>query len=404
MIFAWFKRRRRKKLLQSIFPVEWIDYLNKNVALYSLLTESEQIKLRNDLRILVAEKNWEGCGGLLITDEIKVTISAQAALLLLGIQHDYYDRVRSILVYPSGYRSSEGWIGPDGVVYFDVGTLGEAWYDGPVVLAWDMVLEGGRNPRDGRNLVMHEFAHQLDYLDGLVDGTPILRDQEQYQKWHEVMNFEYGKLQIAAEYNKPTVLDTYGATNPAEFFAVSTEAFFEKPIQLQEKHPDLYNLLKDYYGQDAAERFSKEKIGPTSESMVHPKKLKYRRSRAPGKIQKHLEVALTWPSWVRWWDLHPGQPRSNMIEFVDNQITVAFGMFFFFVLDLLFTLHFWTTPKIMFLLMFTYFLVSAIWLRLAIRWVDRNGEWAGNRPRTTSRLSKSLEEKRTEPNPSPTNE
>jgi len=149
MIFSWLNRRRRAKLLFQPFPEEWVGYLERNVPLYSRLNERERAILRDDLRILVAEKHWEGCGGLAMTDEIKVTIAAQAAILLLGISHDYFARVMSILVYPTGFRSPEGWMRPDGVVDLTVGALGQAWYDGPVILAWDSVLDGGRDPRDG---------------------------------------------------------------------------------------------------------------------------------------------------------------------------------------------------------------------------------------------------------------
>ena len=229
MIFSWLNRRRRAKLLFQPFPEEWIGYLERNVPLYSRLNERERATLRDDLRILVAEKHWEGCGGLAMTDEIKVTIAAQAAILLLGISHDYFARVMSILVYPTGFRSPEGWMRPDGVVDLTVGALGQAWYDGPVILAWDSVLDGGRDPRDGLNVVLHEFAHQLDYLDGMADGTPPLRRKGDYKRWQEVMTREFERLTAEAKVGRPKVLDAYGATNHAEFFAVATEAFFEKP-------------------------------------------------------------------------------------------------------------------------------------------------------------------------------
>ena len=254
MLLSWLTRRRRAKLLATPFPVEWLDYLERNVPLYTSLNGREQSQLRDDLRILVAEKHWEGCGGLTITDEIKVTIAAHAALLLLGIRHDYFARVMSILVYPSGFRSPEGWMGPGGVVDLDMGALGQAWYDGPVILAWDDVLKGGRNPRDGLNVVLHEFAHQLDYLDGVIDGTPPLRRKGDYAKWQEVMTREFERLKAEAERGTPRVLDEYGATNHAEFFAVATEAFFEKPRQMCARHPELYAVLSEYYGQDPAAR------------------------------------------------------------------------------------------------------------------------------------------------------
>lgn len=242
MLFSWLTRRRRRKLLASPFPTEWLGYLERNVPLYARLNGREKGQLRDDLRIIVAEKNWEGCGGLAMTDEFKVTIAAHAALLLLGIRHDYFARVMSILIYPSGFRSPDGWAGPDGVVDLDVGALGQAWYDGPVVLAWDNVLKGGRNPRDGLNVVIHEFAHQLDYLDGVIDGTPPLRRKGDYAKWQEVMTREFERLKRDAANGSPRVLDEYGATNHAEFFAVATEAFFEKPRQMCTRPRTLFSL------------------------------------------------------------------------------------------------------------------------------------------------------------------
>src|SRR6516225_7643883 len=144
MLFSWLKQHRRRRILAAPFPAEWLGYLQANVPMYERLTEREKATLRDDLRIFVAEKHWEGCGGLTITDEMKVTIAAQACLLLLGIDHDSFESVLSILVYPSGFRSPDGWIGPDGVVHTDTGLLGEAWRHGPVILAWDNVLAGGR--------------------------------------------------------------------------------------------------------------------------------------------------------------------------------------------------------------------------------------------------------------------
>lgn len=258
MLFSWLKRRRRDRLVATPFPENWLEVLQANVGLYGLLTEPEKRKIRDDLRILIAETVFEGCGGLAMTDEIRVTIAAQASVLLLGFDHDYFEHVRTILVYPSGFRSPDGWSGPDGVVHMDVGSLGEAWHHGTVILAWDAVAAGGRNTLDGRNVVFHEFAHQLDFLDGVADGTPPLHNKAEYRQWHDVMTAEYAQLVAETAHGHPKVLDSYGATNPAEFFAVSTECFFEKPLQMQRRHPRLFETLKEYYCQDPAARFNAE--------------------------------------------------------------------------------------------------------------------------------------------------
>jgi Mlc titration factor MtfA (ptsG expression regulator) len=253
MIFSWLKRRRRRKLLAEPFPAEWLTYLHRNVAHYRFLSEVEQARLRDDLRVFIAEKRWEGCGGLRITDEIKVTIAAQACLLVLGLAPDIFKRVPAILVYPHGYLGPRREDGLTGLV-FDEPRSGEAWYRGPVVLSWQDVLEEGREPGWGTNLVLHEFAHQLDMLNGAVDGTPLLESPQQYREWREVMTAEYERLLKAAERGRATLLDEYGTKDEGEFFAVATECFFDQPLELRRRHPRLYDLLRDYYHQDPAAR------------------------------------------------------------------------------------------------------------------------------------------------------
>jgi len=251
MIFGWLKRRRRTSLLAKPFSDDWRRILNRNVGFYGLLSAAERAKLESDLRILIEETSFEGCAGLEITDEIKVTIAAQAAILLLGFPDGSFDRVKTILVYPSGFRSPKGWTGPGGLVDLDhAGNLGEAWRQGPVILAWDSVLAGGRDANDGRNLVLHEFAHRLDFLDGFADGMPPLAGADHERRWREVMNEEYERLLAESQNGVPLVLDAYGATDHAEFFAVATEAFFETPVALKRRHPELYEILRDFYRQD----------------------------------------------------------------------------------------------------------------------------------------------------------
>jgi Mlc titration factor MtfA (ptsG expression regulator) len=251
MIFTWLRRRRRRRLLEQDFPQSWNEHLQRNVPAYHALNADEQARLRGDLRIFAAEKRWEGCGGLAVTDEMRVTVSAWACLLTLNLQHDFFSRVKSILIYPRGYfgpeRSHLGLIGPPDL------RLGEAWYRGPVVLSWSDVRRARR--RDARdNVVLHEFAHQLDMLDRVVDGTPPLESRGQYQTWAEVMNAEYARLAEDWDQGRSTVLDPYGTINEGEFFAVATEAFFMQPVDLREKHPRLYELLAGYYRQDPARR------------------------------------------------------------------------------------------------------------------------------------------------------
>lgn len=254
MIFSWLKNRRRQRLLARPFPDDWLRILERNVAHYRWLDPAEQARLRDDLRVFIAEKYWEGCGGLTMTDEIRVTIAAQACLLVLAMEHNYFDRVLSILVYPHGFRNPESGT-QGGMIYREgVALSGEAHYRGPVILAWSEVLEEGRYPRHGRNVVFHEFAHQLDMLDGVINGTPPLGSDAERQRWQAVMTEEYERLIRDSATGRATLIDEYGATNEGEFFAVATETFFDRPVDLAHRHPRLYDLLHNYYRQDPATR------------------------------------------------------------------------------------------------------------------------------------------------------
>jgi len=256
MVFGWLRQRRRQRLLNQPFPVAWRRYLETNFAQYEWLTDSERTLLHGLTQVLVAEKNWEGCKGLVLTDEIKVTIAGQAALLAIGLKDEYFDSIVSILVYPGGYVAHEKRQRPGGVVIeSDSPRLGEAWEGGVIVLSWPDVLEGGRVPDDGYNVVFHEFAHALDMEGHGFDGAPLLETREQYKTWAEVMTAEYRRLIQQTRHGQVTLLDPYGTVNEAEFFAVVTEAFFELPLDMQQEHPKLYELLRGFFRQDPAERF-----------------------------------------------------------------------------------------------------------------------------------------------------
>lgn len=243
---------RRRRLLAQPFPPQWLPFVEA-LPFYRRLDVLGQQRLRDDLRVLIAEKNWEGCGGLSLTDEMRVVIAATASLLLLGIEHDYYRDVTSILVYPAGWRKPAS-IDERGVLHGDAHHLGEAWQTGPVVLAWRAARHGSIDPDDGKNLVLHEFAHKLDMLDGAADGRPPLRARGDGAPWRDTMRREFAALVKADRQGQATLLDGYGASNPAEFFAVATECFFERSIALRERHAELYAVLRRYYGQDPALR------------------------------------------------------------------------------------------------------------------------------------------------------
>lgn len=245
---SWFKHRRRRQILAQPFPEAWLEYLRTNVAQYSLLTPERQARLRDRVQVFVAEKTWVGCGGLTVDDEMKVTIAAQACLLVLGIDYEYhYDQIQSVLIYRDTYVHPPEWRG--GLIHEGRAIEGEAWHRGPIVLTWGNTKPPGKR---GSNLVFHEFAHHLDDLDGEMDGTPPLeRDQE--RRWDRVVENEYHRLVRASEQGRATLLDQYGATNRAEFFAVATECFFQRPVALRSRHPELYGILRDFYRQDPAE-------------------------------------------------------------------------------------------------------------------------------------------------------
>lgn len=259
-MFGTLRKWRRERLDKLPFPAEWLGILRERVPYYDLLSCDEQDQLRKLIRVFMAEKEFEGCGGLEMTDEIRVTIAAQACILLLNREHDYYAGLHSILVYPSSYRAPAKFVDPVGVVHEgDQGRLGEAWLRGAVILSWDDVRRGSADFQDGQNVTLHEFAHQLDQEDGTFDGAPVLEKLSHYRSWARVLLKEYKALGEAAERGQETLIDQYGATDPAEFFAVITEAFFERPKALKEKHPELYEELRKFFQQDPLARLETAK-------------------------------------------------------------------------------------------------------------------------------------------------
>lgn len=252
-MFGLFKKWRRQKIEKQPFPGRWESFLQKGWRLYPRLPDDLREKLKRRVQVFLAEKNFEGLQGLPVTDEMRVLIAAQACLLLLGNERADYHRLRSILIYPGEYDSESTEILEGGVVHEGIEPVdGESWDFGTVTLSWPAVSRGARGLDDGYNVVLHEFAHQLDQEDGEADGAPVLRAGHRYAVWREVFQREYERFQDQVERGKQTVMDDYGATHPAEFFAVATECFFEKPRALRQSQPELYEELKIFYGQDPA--------------------------------------------------------------------------------------------------------------------------------------------------------
>ncbi len=267
-MFNWLTDRRRKKLNGAPFPALWEDIIRRNVAHYCMLENGDRSHLRALIQVFIAEKNWVGAGGLELTDEIQVTISAQACLLLLGLSHNYYQNVESIIVYPSTVvppRRKPGFFENAATpVEFEQPIIGQAFMRGPVIIVWDAALSGGRHPESGRNVVYHEFAHKMDMLDGAADGTPPLRDRAECRDWIETCSREYLRLKHESLKGKKSFLNAYGATNEAEFFAVATEQFFDQPWLMVKHAPDLYRVLKEYYCQDPYGRMSRNNCAEES--------------------------------------------------------------------------------------------------------------------------------------------
>jgi hypothetical protein len=232
------------------------------------LDDDERDVLTERMDLLLRTREWEAAQGFELTDRIRVVIAAQASLLILGLDDEVYDGVGSIIVHPTTMRVNRTTAGPaEGTVACgSVALLGETVYDGPVVLAWDSASFAARHPERGSDVVLHEFAHKLDMLDGVVDGTPpLLGDQATLDRWVEVCTDLYERVVEDGD----DVIDDYAATNAGEFFAVATEAFFTRSDALRDLHPDLYDLLVTVYRQDPAERWSRPER-PASDTTTGP--------------------------------------------------------------------------------------------------------------------------------------
>ncbi len=251
----WFlKRFRRKRIRQRPFPPEWVAIIEGRVPFYRRLSLLDKEELKQHILVFLAEKHFFGCGGLTITDEIRVTIAAQACVLLLHRETDYYPGLYSILVYPAAYVAKETRHLAGGIVEegYDV-RLGESWHHGSVVLSWDDIRRGAADMRDGHNVVFHEFAHQLDSSEGQGDSSAVLQQRSTFITWGRVLHKNFIKLRQDLSSNRPTLLGSYAGQDPAEFFAVATEHFFERPKDLQKTYPDLYRELSNFYHQNPAE-------------------------------------------------------------------------------------------------------------------------------------------------------
>lgn len=241
---------RRRRIARQPFPAAWRDMVRRLVPLARELPAAQQLRLKKHIQVLLAEVPFIGCAGLVVSDEIRVTIAAQAAFLLLG-RGGSFGNLREVLVYPGHFVVPRSEAGAGGVVHESRDVLaGQSWQRGQVIVAWDAVRDGAADPHDGANVVIHEFAHQLDQDTGAANGAPYVGRGALQQAWARVMNHEFDVLRARLSRAEPGLIDAYAGTNPAEFFAVTSELFFERPEALAAERPALYQQLRRCYRLD----------------------------------------------------------------------------------------------------------------------------------------------------------
>lgn len=247
----YWRELQRNKIKKQPFKKQWRKIIQRRMPYFQKMPVDLQLQLKQLIQVFLAEKKFIGRNGVVITDEIKVTIAAQACLLLLNRKTDMYPKLQSILVYPQGFIKEQQSVHTGGVHHTERTTLiGESWEFGTVVLSWQDTVAGAQIPDDGSNVVIHEFAHQLDQETGFANGAPILGKTQSYQAWSSTLSEQFDKLQQQAKQGEPSLFDYYGATNPAEFFAVASEVFFEQAKPLYLLYPALYKQFKLYYHVD----------------------------------------------------------------------------------------------------------------------------------------------------------
>ncbi|MBI3285775.1 MAG: zinc-dependent peptidase [Burkholderiales bacterium] len=240
-----------KRALVRPFPAAYSRILRKNLPVYARLPADLQAQLKRLIKQFLHQKEFIGCNGFQITDEVRVTIAAKAGLLLLNRPTGVYPALKKVLVYPTVFIAPRTEMRPGGVLSHGHQSLsGESWNDDRVILAWDHALPTRENFVPGHDVVLHEFAHQLDSESGVTNGAPLLAGKAQYRRWSAVLSQEFEALQDAVDAGQETLIDPYGASDPAEFFAVATETFFENSSAMAYYHPALYAQLQAYYRVD----------------------------------------------------------------------------------------------------------------------------------------------------------
>ncbi len=247
------RRRQRDMLLHRSLPDTWREWLTRDFALYAHVPPDLRVRLDGLIQVFVAQKRFVGCAGLEVTEGMRVVIAAQACLLIVNRPGGVFDSLHTVLVYPQAFYVEHAGVDEHGLVSRDRRLLsGESWSDGQVVVSWDDARRGGAHGSDGHNVLLHEFAHQLDGQSGSVNGAPMLDNEHDQSVWARTMREEYRRLNQSLARAERTLIDPYAATHPAEFFAVLSEVFFEQPRALRGDHPALYQRLREYYHVDPA--------------------------------------------------------------------------------------------------------------------------------------------------------
>lgn len=249
-LLFYYRDWRRRRINRKPFPEHWRQILTRHVRVYRHLPQLERARLENLIRNFLDEKHFYGCAGLAVDDRMRLVIAAEACLLILNLSLDYYAGLRSILVYPGPYRVRKRSMTYGILSEGNEIRLGEAWNQGKVVLSWEDAAAGAQTGADGRNLIIHEFSHQLDQQGGDANGAPPLRGRTNLRAWSQAFSVAFDQLRQDLAAEQPSLIDAYGATSPAEFFAVTTELFFERPHQLQSGFPGLYRELSNFFGLD----------------------------------------------------------------------------------------------------------------------------------------------------------
>ena len=263
-------RWRLHRVLARPLTASQLAVIERNVDQYAGMPDDLRLQLQRLVKQFLHEKTFVGCAGLVVTEEMRVTIAAQACLLLLNRPSRVYPGLHAVLVYPGAFLVPRREHDAAGVVTETrQDLLGESWGDGRVVLSWEHVRRAGLPAEGTHNVVLHEFAHQLDSESGSNNGAPWLGSPERYRSWSETLSRDFALLRRDAYWGQRDVLDPYGATNPAEFFAVATESFFEQPHALAERHPALYAEFEAYYRVDPRAWFVPPVEEPEHDGVVY---------------------------------------------------------------------------------------------------------------------------------------